>query len=77
MDGLRCSAFFAFLAAGLLAGGPADAVEVRGTGAGALLGGDLTDLGNDGVETAYAPPASYGGFDAEFFSSDEPGFEGV
>ena len=46
-----------------------------GTGNGALVGNDLTDLGNDGSEGAYAPP-NLAGFDAEFFSSNEPGFGG-
>ncbi|MEK6238342.1 MAG: hypothetical protein N2C14_26800, partial [Planctomycetales bacterium] len=45
-------------------------------GVNGLLGNDLTDLGNDGVEGSYAPPA-LGGFDAEFFGDDEPGFEGA
>jgi hypothetical protein len=40
-----------------------------------LLGNDLTDLGDDGDETAYSPP-DLAGFDADFFSSDEPGFGG-
>jgi hypothetical protein len=56
------------------------AFEVLGVGTESLLGftegeGDLTDLGNDGDETLYVPP-DLGGFDAEFFSSDEPGFGG-
>ncbi len=55
----------------------ARAVQVLGTGTAALLGNDLTDLGDDGIETLYAPPGDYGNFDADFFSSDEPGFEGV
>ena len=46
-----------------------------GTGAGALVGGDLTDVDDIHDELAYAPPV-LGGFDAEFFSSDEPGFGG-
>ena len=52
------------------------AFDVLGTGTGSLLGNDLTDLGNDGDENLYNPPADLGGFDAEFFSSDEPGFGG-
>ena len=41
-----------------------------------LLGNDLTDLGNDGVPANYNPPTTLGGFDAEFSSTDEPGFGG-
>ncbi len=41
-----------------------------------LMGNDLTDLGDDGDETAYNPPDSLGGFDAVFSSTDEPGFGG-
>jgi len=48
---------------------------ILGTGTGSLVGSDLTDIGDDGVEGAYAPPA-LAGFDAEFFSSNEPGFGG-
>ena len=43
-----------------------------------LQGNDLTDLNDDGDETLYVNPpvdeADYAGFDAEFFSSDGPGF---
>jgi len=53
-----------------------DAFEILGIGTASLLGGDLTDPENDGDETAYNPPVDFGGFDAEFFSSDEPGFGG-
>ena len=41
-----------------------------------LLGSDLTDIDDDGDELAFFPPEDLGGFDAEFFSSDEPGFGG-
>jgi hypothetical protein len=41
-----------------------------------LIGSDLTDIDNDGVEGFYLPPGDLGGFDAVFFSSDEPGFGG-
>lgn len=51
------------------------AFEVLGVGAESLLGNDLTDLGDDGNEELYSPP-EMAGFDAEFFSSDEPGFGG-
>lgn len=54
---------------------PAQAFTILGTGTGSLVGSDLTDIGDDGVEGSYAPP-SLAGFDAEFFSSDEPGFGG-
>jgi len=49
------------------------AFTVLGTGTGALVGNDLTDLGDDGVETSYSPP-TLAGFDAEFFANSEPGF---
>lgn len=52
------------------------AYTVLGTGTASLLGNDLTDVGDDGVESNYNPPADLGGFDATFFSSDEPGFGG-
>jgi hypothetical protein len=51
------------------------ASDVLGTGTESILGNDLTDLGDDGDETAYSPP-DLAGFDADFFSSDEPGFGG-
>ncbi|MCA9213785.1 MAG: hypothetical protein KDB27_12010 [Planctomycetales bacterium] len=41
-----------------------------------LIGSDLTDVGDDGVELSYNPPTTLGGFDAVFSSSEEPGFEG-
>ena len=41
-----------------------------------LLGGDLTDIGDNGVEASYAPP-TLAGFDAEFFANDKPGFGGT
>ena len=41
-----------------------------------LVGNDLTDLGNNGIEANYAPP-NLGGFDAVFFANDEPGFQGA
>lgn len=52
---------------------------VRGTGNAALIGNDLTDLGNNGVEAGYVngasiPPAVLSGFDARFFSSSESFF---
>ena len=49
--------------------------QILGVGTESLIGNDNTDFGNDGVEDDYAPP-TLGGFDAEFFSSDEPGFAG-
>jgi hypothetical protein len=52
-----------------------DAYTILGTGTGALVGSDLTDVGNDGVEGSYAPPA-LAGFDAEFFASKEAAFGG-
>jgi len=64
------------LVAAVLATGELRAVQVLGTGTAALLRGDLTDIDDDGVETSYFPPDNYGGFDAAFFSSDEPGFGG-
>ena len=48
----------------------AEAVTVLGTGAGALLGGDLTDPENDGQADADV------GYNATFTSSEEPGFGG-
>jgi hypothetical protein len=80
MYGLRGSAFFAALAAMVFSlvfsSGELQAVQVLGTGTASLVGNDLTDPENDGVETLYAPPGDFGGFDATFFSSDEPGFGG-
>ena len=61
------------LVAGLAA--PSHAVLDLGNGTGALVGSDLTDIGDDGVEGSYAPP-NLAGFDATFFSSNEPGFGG-
>ncbi|MEM8790096.1 MAG: PEP-CTERM sorting domain-containing protein [Pseudomonadota bacterium] len=55
--------------------GPASAVTVLGTGTGSLIGNDLTDLGNDGNENAYSD-TNRAGFDADFFSNVEPGFQG-
>jgi hypothetical protein len=52
------------------------AFTILGTGTGSLLGGDLTDVDDIHDEGAYNPPDDFGGFDAEFFSSDEPGFGG-
>ncbi|MEZ6120765.1 MAG: hypothetical protein R3C28_29890 [Pirellulaceae bacterium] len=46
------------------------AFEILGTGTGALLGNDLTDLGDDGAADADI------GYDAIFDSSDEQGFGG-
>jgi len=77
MDVLRRLAPLAVLAMMIFSSGQVRAVEVLGTGTASLLGNDLTDLNNDGVEATYAPPANFGGFDATFFSSDEPGFEGA
>jgi len=57
----------------LAVGSSAEGFAVLGTGNGALVGSDLTDLGNNGVEGSYAPP-NLAGFDAEFFASDEPNF---
>ncbi|MFT5122755.1 MAG: autotransporter-associated beta strand protein [Verrucomicrobiales bacterium] len=50
------------------------AFSVLGLGNAALVGDDLTDRSNDGVEGNYAPPADFGGFDAEFFASSNPAF---
>jgi hypothetical protein len=77
MADLRRWMFFAALAAAIGVVGHVEAVQVLGTGTTALLGNDLTDPENDGVESLYAPPADFGGFEATFFSSDEPGFEGA
>ncbi len=55
---------------------PTHAFEVLGVGTESLLGDDLTDIDNDGDQLLYAAPDELGFFDAEFFSSDEPGFEG-
>jgi len=55
---------------------PSQAYTILGTGAGALLGNDLTDLGDDGVETDYNPPTDLGGFDAIFSANNEPNFGG-
>lgn len=66
------------LLAVLLAMGLVLAVGNRAEGfsvLGGLVGSDLTDIGDNGVEGSYAPP-NLAGFDAEFFSSDEPGFGG-
>lgn len=41
---------------------------------GGLVGDDLTDRGNDGIEANYNPPGDFGGFDAEFFASSNPAF---
>ncbi len=54
---------------------------VRGTGTASLIGNDLTDLGNNGVEGSYVPgasipPAVLAGFDARFFASSEAAFGG-
>ena len=54
---------------------------IRGTGNAALIGNDLTDLGNNGVEGSYVdgasvPPAVLAGFDARFFASSEAAFGG-
>lgn len=68
-------ALVAMLAIGVMLERAALAETILGTGTAALLGNDLTDLGDDGNEGAYAPP-DLAGFDAEFFSSDEPGFGG-
>lgn len=50
-----------------------------GTGGGSLIGNDLTDLGNNGIEGSYVNPpvtlpGDLGGFDAVFFGDDEPNF---
>ncbi|MCA9220439.1 MAG: autotransporter-associated beta strand repeat-containing protein, partial [Planctomycetales bacterium] len=54
---------------------------VRGTGNGALIGNDLTDVGDNGAEGSYVdgaaiPPAVLSGFDGRFFASSEAGFGG-
>ena len=75
----------AALAIGLVGVGELESVEVVGTGTQFLLGVDeasddfgleLTDLDNDGDEFLYVGDGELAGFDAIFFSSDEPGFEG-
>lgn len=53
---------------------------IRGTGNAALIGNDLTDLGNNGVKGSYTYPAgtfpaNLGGFDAIFFASSEAAFD--
>ncbi len=72
-------------AIGLVGAGDLESVEVVGVGTEFLLGvdpasddygEDLTDLENDGDEFAYLGEGELAGFDAIFFSSDEPGFEG-
>ncbi len=45
-------------------------------GDGGPFGNGLTDLDNDGLEDLYFAPDDLAGFDAIFFSSDEPGFQG-
>jgi hypothetical protein len=62
--------------AGLLVASPSQAFLVRGTGDGALRGGDLTDQDNVHNEGAYDGTPFSGGFDAQFFASSEPGFGG-
>ncbi len=54
----------------ILQSSPAQAALILGTGTVNLVGGDLTDIGDNGH------PEADVGFDAEFFSSDEPGFGG-
>ena len=67
----RRLAILAFCAGGVLVfGNAASAFEVLGTGTDALVGNDLTDLGDDG------DPEFDDGYDAIFDSSDEPGFGG-
>ena len=53
-----------------LSSGPAAAYEVLGVGTDALIGGDLTDMDDDG------DPEFDDGYDAIFDASDEPGFGG-
>ncbi len=76
MNGRNRLVFAVGIAVGVLGSSAMHAFDVLGTGTGALLGNDLTDIGDDGNEALYAPPADLGGFDATFFSSDEPGFGG-
>jgi|GEM_PF-527793 len=59
----------------------AEAKVILGTGSGALVGNDLTDLGDNGVEGSYVNPpvtlpGDLAGYDAVFFANDEPGFGG-
>ena len=61
----------ALLIATLLVSSAAQAVVVRGTGTGALVGGDLTDPENNGN------PEVNAGYNAVFRSSIEPGFGGA
>ena len=49
-------------------------IEVLGTGTGALLGGDLTNPGNDGNEAAGAEDPSWGW--VSISANNEPGFDG-
>jgi len=59
--------------------GSAQAATILGTGAGSLLGSDLTDVDNSHNEGAYnlhTGGSNNGGFDAEFYSSSKPGFGG-
>lgn len=60
----------ALLVAAVLVSSAAQAVVVRGTGAAALIGGDLTDPENNGN------PEADIGYNATFRSSIEPGFGG-
>lgn len=50
------------------------AVTVLGTGTGSLIGSDLTDIGDDGVEGSYTGLGNLAGFDAVFFADNEPNF---
>ena len=70
-----CSAFlFVALFLVFAASNESRAFTILGTGSESLVGGDLTDVDDIHDEGTYNPPADFGGFDAEFFSSDEPGF---
>ena len=56
--------------------GFANAGLILGIGAASLKGGDLTDLGNNGIEENYNGTTDLGGFDAVFFANNEAAFGG-
>jgi hypothetical protein len=61
----------------VLPAAPSPAFEVRGVGTDFLLGNDITDLDDVHDEAAYNPAAgNLGGFNAQFFASEEAGFGG-
>lgn len=54
----------------------AQAFNDLGNNTGALIGNDLTDLGDDGVEGSYVGAGNTAGFDAVFFANKEAAFGG-